>query len=136
MASPKSQIFDDAAIGAADEVVGGFDVAVDDAALVHLGGAAEQLPHGGAHRGLGQRRRAAPGAGALTEKVVEAGPHELHDKAEGHGGRVASEAAEASDERVVAGARLEELRLPQQRGVAAEDRAEALDGDGTSGGAP
>jgi len=106
-------------------------------AVVHLLGGREQLPHGGAHRGLGQRRAsAAPAGGALAEEVVEAGAHELHDEADGHGGRVAGEAAETGDERVVAGARLEELRLPQQRGVAAEDRAEALDGDGPSGGAP
>jgi hypothetical protein len=112
----------------ADEDVLGLDVAVDDAAGVHLLGGREQLPHGGADRGLGQRR--AP-AGELAEDVVEAGAHEVHDEAEVHGARGADDAVEADDERV--GGLLEEARLPQRRPGAAVGRAEALDGDDPAG---
>ena len=102
--------------------------------VVHLLGSREQLPHDGAHDRLGWRRY--PSAVALAEEVVEARADALHDKGEVHGGRVAGEAVEADDERVVAAAHLEQAGLPQQLHLAADvsSSGEALDGDGLAGG--
>ena len=101
---PKIADLDGAAF-AADEDVFGLDVPVDDVGVVHLLGSREQLPHDGAHDRLGWRRH--PSAAALVEEVVEARTDTLHDEAEVHGGRVAGDAVEADDERVVTAARLE-----------------------------
>ena len=119
----------DGAVIAGDEDVLGLNIPVDDAAVVHLVGARQQLPHDGSHRALRELRVAA----APVEVVVEARPVDaLHDEAEARRARVADDAVEADDERAVA-ARLVEARLAHRvlrEAAVGVGQGEAFDGDG------
>jgi hypothetical protein len=98
-----------------DEDVGGLDVPMDHAALMHPLRPCQQLPHRRAHCGLWQRRRrslAATAALAAAQVVTEGRAADvLHEEAELRGGAVAREAVVADEEREAI-ASVEEAHLP------------------------